>query len=187
MLPYPVIAVNNALTKHMFDNRYGTGPIDARRHHSRDQRAARGPHGRRRRLRLVRTRHRVARRRHGRARRRHRNRSAQGDRSGDGRLPRDADERRRQDRRHLRHRHRQLSRHSRRALQADEGRRDRLQLGPLQRRARSRRRSKRISQGHDRSRAVSSSSTNCTTAARSAFSPTAGWSISPRPKAIRPR
>lgn len=24
-LPYPVIAVNNALTKHMFDNRYGTG------------------------------------------------------------------------------------------------------------------------------------------------------------------
>jgi adenosylhomocysteinase len=25
LLPYPVIAVNNALTKHMFDNRYGTG------------------------------------------------------------------------------------------------------------------------------------------------------------------
>ncbi len=25
VLPYPVIAVNNALTKHMFDNRYGTG------------------------------------------------------------------------------------------------------------------------------------------------------------------
>ena len=25
MLPYPVVAVNNALTKHMFDNRYGTG------------------------------------------------------------------------------------------------------------------------------------------------------------------
>ncbi|MBV8726944.1 MAG: adenosylhomocysteinase, partial [Candidatus Eremiobacteraeota bacterium] len=25
VLPYPIIAVNNALTKHMFDNRYGTG------------------------------------------------------------------------------------------------------------------------------------------------------------------
>ena len=25
MLPYPVVAVNDALTKHMFDNRYGTG------------------------------------------------------------------------------------------------------------------------------------------------------------------
>src|SRR5580692_5461175 len=25
VLPYPVVAVNNALTKHMFDNRYGTG------------------------------------------------------------------------------------------------------------------------------------------------------------------
>jgi adenosylhomocysteinase len=25
VLPYPVIAVNDALTKHMFDNRYGTG------------------------------------------------------------------------------------------------------------------------------------------------------------------
>ena len=25
VLPYPIVAVNNALTKHMFDNRYGTG------------------------------------------------------------------------------------------------------------------------------------------------------------------
>ncbi len=53
--------------------------------------------------------------------------------------PRHADGRRGQDRRHLRHGHRQLSRDSRRALQTDEGRRDRLQLGPLQRRARPRR------------------------------------------------
>ena len=27
LLPYPVVAVNNALTKHMFDNRYGTGQL----------------------------------------------------------------------------------------------------------------------------------------------------------------
>ena len=118
VLPYPIVAVNNALTKYMFDNRYGTGPIDARRHHSRDQRLARRAHAGRRRLRLVRTRHRFARRRHGRARGRYRGRSAQGDRGRHGRLPRHADDRRGQDRRHLRDGDRQLSRHRRRAFSA---------------------------------------------------------------------
>ena len=137
VLPYPVIAVNNALTKHMFDNRYGTGQstLDGIVRATNVLLAGRtlvvvgyGWCGR-----GVAS----ARSRHGRARRRDRSRSAQGDRSADGRLSRDADERCRQDRRHLRDRHRQLSRDPRRALQTDEGRRDRLQLGPLQRRARS--------------------------------------------------
>ncbi len=138
VLPYPVIAVNNALTKHMFDNRYGTGQSTLDGIIRATNVLLAGRTRGRRRLRLVRTRRRVARERHGRPRRRHRGRSAQGDRSGDGRLPRDADGRGRQDRRHLRHRHRQLSRHPRRAFQGDEGRRDRLQLRALQRRARSR-------------------------------------------------
>ncbi len=41
VLNFPSIAVNDAQTKHFFDNRYGTGPIDARRHHPRDQHPAR--------------------------------------------------------------------------------------------------------------------------------------------------
>ena len=41
VLKYPIIAVNDALTKHMFDNRYGTGQFHARRHHPLDQRAHR--------------------------------------------------------------------------------------------------------------------------------------------------
>ena len=63
VLPYPVIAVNNALTKHMFDNRYGTGQSTHRRDHSRDERPHRGTHRRGRRLRLVRARRRFARQR----------------------------------------------------------------------------------------------------------------------------
>ena len=59
-LAFPVIAVNEAQTKHLFDNRYGTGPVDRRRHHPRDERPARGAQVRRRRLRLVRPRRRVA-------------------------------------------------------------------------------------------------------------------------------
>ena len=50
-----------------------------------------------------------------------------------------ADRRGRQDRRPVHHRHRQHPRHPRRALRRHEGRRDDLQLGPLQRRARPRR------------------------------------------------
>ena len=36
-LGFPVIAVNEAQTKHLFDNRYGTGQSHARRHPARDQ------------------------------------------------------------------------------------------------------------------------------------------------------
>ena len=52
----------------------------------------------------------IARPRAGRRSHRHRNRSDEGDRSRDGRLPRDADGRSRQDRRRLLHRHRQQER-----------------------------------------------------------------------------
>ena len=41
-LGFPIVAVNEAKTKHLFDNRYGTGPVDDRRHHPRDEQAARG-------------------------------------------------------------------------------------------------------------------------------------------------
>ena len=76
VLPYPVIAVNNALTKHMFDNRYGTGQstLDGiiRATNVLTGRAQR----RCGRIRLVWSRRRVARGRHGRPRRGDRNRSA---------------------------------------------------------------------------------------------------------------
>ena len=40
VLKFPVIAVNDAETKHFFDNRYGTGQSTHRRRHPRDQHAA---------------------------------------------------------------------------------------------------------------------------------------------------
>ena len=55
-LGFPILAVNEANTKHLFDNRYGTGQIDAGRHHPRHQRAVGRQHVRGRRLRLVRPR-----------------------------------------------------------------------------------------------------------------------------------
>ena len=48
------IAVNDAKTKHFFDNRYGTGQSHDRRRHPRHEHPARRPQARRRRLRLVR-------------------------------------------------------------------------------------------------------------------------------------
>ena len=60
-LGFPVIAVNEALTKHLFDNRYGTGQSTIDGHPARDEPAARGPARRRGRLWLGRARDRVAR------------------------------------------------------------------------------------------------------------------------------
>ena len=135
-LAFPVIAVNDAQTKHLFDNRYGTGPVDARRHHPRDQRAARRPRLRGRRLRLVRPRAGQPGARHGRARDRHRGRSAARARGHDGRLRRDADGRggaagdifctATGDKHVIRGEH----------IEQHEGRRDPLQHRPLQRRDR---------------------------------------------------
>ncbi len=135
-LKFPVIAVNDALTKHLFDNRYGTGQstldgvIRATNLLLAGMRvvvAGYGWCGRG-----------VAMRAKGlgadvivteiNPTRAHRSR--------DGRLPRDADERSRQDRRHLHHRHRQQVGARARSLREDEGRRGDLQLRPLQRRNR---------------------------------------------------
>ena len=54
VLKLPVIAVNDAQTKHFFDNRYGTGQSTHRRRDPRHRHADRRQEGRRLRLRLVR-------------------------------------------------------------------------------------------------------------------------------------
>ena len=46
-LRFPVVAVNEAQTKHLFDNRYGTGPVDRRRDPAGHEHPARGPQRRR--------------------------------------------------------------------------------------------------------------------------------------------
>ena len=138
VLTFPSIAVNNAQTKHFFDNRYGTGQSTLDGIIRATNILLAGTNAGRGRLRLVRQGRRDARPRHGRERHRHRNRSDQGSRSGDGRFPRDADRRSRQDRRHLRYRHRQSPRDRRRTFRSDERRRDRLQQRPLRSRTESR-------------------------------------------------
>ena len=92
-LGFPVVAVNEARTKHLFDNRYGTGQstLDGIIRATNVLLAGRvfvvaG-------LRLVRPRRRHAREGHGRARDRDRGRPDAGDRGRDGRLPGDADAR----------------------------------------------------------------------------------------------
>ena len=65
-LKIPVVAVNDAQTKHLFDNRYGTGQSTLDGDHPRDRRADRGLDRRGRGLRMVRARRRVARARPGR-------------------------------------------------------------------------------------------------------------------------
>ena len=110
VLRFPIVAVNDADTKHLFDNRYGTGQstIDG------IMRATN--------FLLAGSKFVVAgygwcgrgsgqpRARRGRGSHRHRNRSDQGDRSGDGRLPRDVHDGSREARRRLLHRHRQQER-----------------------------------------------------------------------------
>ena len=59
-LGFPVVAVNEAQTKHLFDNRYGTGQSHARRHRPRHEHADRRPQGRRRGLWLGGQGHRIA-------------------------------------------------------------------------------------------------------------------------------
>ena len=134
VLKFPVIAVNDAATKHMFDNRYGTGQSTIDGIIRATEHADRRSQGRRQRLRLVRQGRGPAGPRPGGERDRHRGRSDQGPGSRDGRLLRHADGRRGEDRRHLHHRHRQQAHHPRGTLRRDEGRRDGLQQRPLRRR-----------------------------------------------------
>ena len=112
------------------------GPVDARRHHPRDQRPDRGQEGRRGGVRLVRPRRRDAGEGPRRARDRLRGRPAARARGGDGRLRGDAGHRGRPRGRHLHHRDRRHACARRPALRGHEERRDRRQLRPLQRRDR---------------------------------------------------
>src|SRR5213595_3668058 len=144
-LGFPVIAVNEARTKHLFDNRYGTGPstIDGTiratnvllagkrfvveqdvRGADDPERPARRQALRRRRLRLGRPGRRDARPRHGLARDRHRGRPDARARGRHGRLRGAADGAGGRDRRHLLHRHRRQVRRRARPPRGDEGRRD---------------------------------------------------------------
>ena len=132
MLQFPVIAVNDAMTKHFFDNRYGTGQstldgiIRATNVLLAGKRfvvagygwCGRGlasrAHG------------------HGRARDRHRGGSAQGARGHDGRLRGHADAGSRESRRHLLHADRRPECDRWQPLRGHEGRRHRRQFRPLQ-------------------------------------------------------
>ena len=111
VLKFPIVAVNDADTKHLFDNRYGTGQSTIDGIIRATNILLAGSNVVRRRLRLVRPGRRHAGAGARRRRHRHRGRPACGARGGHGRLPGHADGRGRQDRRHLRHRHR---RHPRR-------------------------------------------------------------------------
>ena len=105
-LRYPIIAVNDAETKHFFDNRYGTGQstLDG------ITRATQHPLGRSPGggigLRLVRPRRRFARPGHGLPRNRYRDQPDPGFGSGDGRFHRDEGHRSGPCRRGFHHRHR---------------------------------------------------------------------------------
>ena len=139
VLPFPVIAVNDALTKHMFDNRYGTGQstLDGVIRATNVLLAGstvvvvgygwcgRGVASRAKGLGA----HVVVTEIDPR-------KALEAKMDGFQVLPM---ARGREDRRRLHHGHRQLSRDPQGALRGDEGRRDRVQLGPLQRRARPRR------------------------------------------------
>ena len=183
---YPVIAVNEAQTKHFFDNRYGTGQstvdgilratniLIAGRHvvvagygwvgqGIASRMRGMGAHGRHRR---------------GRPRACHR--------GAHGRLPGQAGRGSRAVGRAVRHRHGQCQRLPPRALRADGRRRDHGQQRPLRRRARARR------VGRDGGRPMPpgpARRARSTTWVRRSFtcSPRAGWSTWPPPKATRRR
>ena len=185
-LGYPIVAVNDAITKHFFDNRYGTGQstldgiiratnILVRRHAAR-----------RHRLRDVRQGRRDARQGPWRPRHRLRGRPAARARGADGRLRgHEGRRRRRRGRRRLRLGDRQPRRDLGRDVQAHEVRRDRLQRGPLRRRDQQGR-PRRHHRGDVRRRAPSSTAIAPRTGGRSSCSPTGGSSTSPRPRDTRP-
>ena len=109
-LGFPIIAVNEAQTKHLFDNRYGTGQSTIDGIIRATNVLLAGQEVRRRRLRLGRARRRLAGARHGRPGDRHRGRPDAGARGRDGRLRGDADGEGGRDRRHLLHRDRRQAR-----------------------------------------------------------------------------
>ena len=112
VLKFPVIAVNDALTKHQCF--VGWQELRGRW------------------LRLVWTWSRIPRTRYGRAGHCDRDRSDEGARSGHGRFPGHADDGCLQDRRHLLHRHRRFERDRQETFRSDERRRTRCELWSLQ-------------------------------------------------------
>ena len=172
-LEFPVIAVNEARTKHFFDNRYGTGQSTIDGIIRATNVLLAGKQVRRRRLRLGRSRRRDAGQGPRRARDRHRGRPDARARGADGRLRGDADGGSREDRRHLLHGDRRQARDRTRAPRGDEGRRDHLQHGPLQRRDRHPG-AAASSPSRRARRATSSRSSRWPTAAGSTCSPRAG-------------
>ena len=132
VLKFPVIAVNDALTKHLFDNRYGTGQstVDGIIRATNVLLAGKnfivagyGWCGRG--LRFPRT-------RYGRAGHRDRDRPNEGARSGHGRFPGDADARSIQDRRYLLHRDWRFERDRQETFRSDERRRACCEFWSLQ-------------------------------------------------------
>ena len=105
-LRFPVIAVNDSATKHLFDNRYGTGQSTLDGIIRATNILLAGAGRRRGRIRLVQPWHRHARCRLGRQRDRHRSQSLACLGSGDGWLPCDAHARSGESRRNIRHRDR---------------------------------------------------------------------------------
>ena len=132
VLAYPIVAVNEAQTKHMFDNQYGTGQSSVDGILRATNILLAGKTVVVARVRLGRPRRRVALPRHGLDRDHRRGRSAPRARGGDGRLPGHADRGGRPARRPLHHVHRQRERRIREALPDDEGWRDPGQRRPLQ-------------------------------------------------------
>ena len=126
-LGFPVIAVNDADTKHMFDNRYGTGQWTIDGIIRATNMLLAGKHFRGRRLRLVRPGVAMRAKGHGRARDRDRGRPAEGAGGGDGRVPGDADGPARPRSATSSAPPPATSRSSARAHRGDEGRRDRRQ------------------------------------------------------------
>ena len=92
VLKFPIVAVNDADTKHLFDNRYGTGQSTIDGIIRATNFLLAGIEVRSCRLWLVRTRAGEPGARRGRGSDRYRNRSDEGAGSGDGRLPRDVDD-----------------------------------------------------------------------------------------------
>ena len=135
-LGFPIVAVNEANTKHFFDNRYGTGQSTLDGIIRATNILLAGQDVRRVRLRLVRPRPgRPGARARG-PRHRRRGRSAGRAPGGHGRVPGGADRRGGEAGGHLRHGDGQQARPPARALRGDEGRRRPRQHRPLRRRGR---------------------------------------------------
>ena len=172
-LTFPVVAVNEAQTKHLFDNRYGTGQstIDGILRATNILIAGRNVVDRR--LRLGGPRDRVPDGRARRARRGDRGRPGPRARGADGRLPGHDRRRGRAVGRPVRDGDGQRQRLPARALRVDEGRRDHGQLRPLRRRARPRG-AARDGRGPRDARSARTSSSSTSAARSSTSSPRAG-------------